>query len=248
MGDKPTDDPPQRADETAKLELPSLKLPRLRRARKSRTPEPVDEPPAPGAHARPTPVQRPAPEPEPAGRERAHANGTPDPQRTVTPPVRPASGPAPVPGDGPGQRRADRKPPSLPAVPGWVAALVAGFVVGAFGAGLTWVSLRGCEAVKGTESCGGTGLFLLVVIVVLMVLLGGLLLALLHVPEPRSTSFLGVGVLAVVVLVTLIQQLFSGWMFLVVPVLGAASYALAHRITTAFVEPVPERGPEHDVR
>ncbi len=133
-------------------------------------------------------------------------------------------------------------------MPGWVAALVTGLVVGASGAGLTWVSLRGCEAVKGTESCGGPGLLLLVVIVVLMVLLGGLLLALLRVPEPRSTSFLGVGVLVVVVLVTLIQQLFSGWMFLVVPLLGAASYVLALRITTAFVEPTPERGPEHDVR
>lgn len=154
----------------------------------------------------------------------------------------------PVPAEAPGQRRAERKRPSLPALPGWVAALVTGLAVGASGAGLTWLSLRGCEAVKGTESCGGPGLFLLVVIVVLMVLLGGLLLALLRVPEPRSTSFLGVGVLVVVVLVTLIQQLFSGWMFLVVPLLGAASYVLALRITTTFVEPTPERGPEHDVR
>lgn len=251
MGDKPSEDH-ERADDTAKLELPSLSLPRLRRGRKKRTSDAVDVPPTPEPAARTEPAPAPAettPAREAAPASAHRARQVPEPATkgalngTTT-----VGEPAPAMGDAPGQRKAQRKRPGPPRLPGWVAALLTGLVVGVFGAALTWASLRGCDAVKGTESCGGTGLFLLVVIVVLMVLLGGLLLALLRVPEPRSTSFLGVGVLVVVVLVTLIQQLFSGWMFLVVPLLGAASYVLALRITTAFVEPTPERGPEHDVR
>jgi hypothetical protein len=136
---------------------------------------------------------------------------------------------------------------SLPALPGRVAAMLTGLIVGLAGTGVTYLSLRGCEAVKGTESCGGTGLFALVAILLLMVLVGGILLKLWGLSEPNGTSFLAVGVLCVIVLVTLTDELFSAWMFLVVPLLGAAAYALAHWVTTRFVEPV-ERGPSHDVR
>jgi hypothetical protein len=69
-----------------------------------------------------------------------------------------------------------------------------------------------------------------------------------HVPEPRATSVLGVGVLCVVALLVLFDALTSPWMFLVVPLVCGAGFVLAHRVTTAFVEPRPERGPEHDVR
>jgi hypothetical protein len=147
-----------------------------------------------------------------------------------------------------GQRRAPRARPSLPKPPGWVAALVTGVVVGLVGVGLTYVSLQGCEAVRGTQTCGGPGLFVLLVILVLMVFLGGVVLAVLGLPESRSTSFLAVGVLAVVMLLTPTDALFSSWMRLVVPVLGAAAYVLAYWVTSAFVEPRPEKGPEVDVR
>ena len=133
-------------------------------------------------------------------------------------------------------------------MPGQVAALVTGLVVGVFGAMLTYLSLNGCDAIKGTQSCGGTGLLLLAGILVLMVLLGGVLLAAWGITDPRSTSFLAVGILCVIVLLTLIQQLFSPWMFLAVPFLSALSYSLSQWVTTTFVEPTPEKGPEHDVR
>ena len=113
---------------------------------------------------------------------------------------------------------------------------------------LTYLSLRGCEAVRGTETCGGPGIFLLVAILALMVLLGGVLLAVLHVSEPRGTSLLAVGVLAVVVLLVPQDALFSAWTFLAVPVVGAAAYALARWVTHLHVETPPERGPAHDVR
>ena len=76
----------------------------------------------------------------------------------------------------------------------------------------------------------------------------GLLLALLSVPEGRATAFLGVGVVAVVVLLTPADVLSSVWSLLVVPVVSAAAFVLAHWVTTTFVEPTPERGPEHDIR
>ncbi len=44
------------------------------------------------------------------------------------------------------------------------------------------------------------------------------------------------------------QQLFSPWMFLIVPLISAGGYVLSHWVTTAFIEPEPEDGPQHDVR
>jgi hypothetical protein len=128
-----------------------------------------------------------------------------------------------------------------------VAAVVTGLVIGLAGTALTYVSLRGCEMLKGTESCGAPGLGLLVVIIVLMMLGGALVLKLLGVSDPRGTSFLAVGLMCVVVLVTLMEDLFSVWMFVAVPLICAVSYAVAHWVTTQFVEPVDDR-PHVDVR
>jgi hypothetical protein len=119
--------------------------------------------------------------------------------------------------------------------------------VGLLGAGATYGGLLGCDALRGTKSCGGPGVFLLLAVLVVMVLAGALLLSLLRVPEPRSTSFLAVGVTAVVVLLALMEELFTTWMFVAVPLVSAAAYGLAHWVTTRYVE-LPDRGPEHDIR
>ncbi|MGN6129775.1 MAG: hypothetical protein ACTHOK_05485 [Nocardioidaceae bacterium] len=145
-----------------------------------------------------------------------------------------------------GGRRAARA--GGPTLPGPVAAVLTGVVVGLFGAGATYGGTQGCDAWRGTSSCGGgPGLLLVVAILALMVLLGAGLLALLGVPEPRSTSFLGVGLTFVVVLVALMSAVFSVWMFFAAPVLSAAAYGVAHWVSTRHVE-LPEAGPEHDVR
>ena len=113
---------------------------------------------------------------------------------------------------------------------------------------LTYGGLRGCELVRGTDSCGGgPGLLLLVGILVAMVLAGTALLTWLHVPEPRSTSFLGVGVTAVVAMVALLEAVFSAWMFVVVPLVAAAAYLLAWWVTSRIVEQLDD-GPGVDVR
>ena len=221
MGEKPTD----RTEEEAKLELPSLSLPRVGGKRK-RT-----------KSARPAP--EPAPEPEPA-LEPAPVH---DEQPTeAMPPAAPVEQPEPVAEEAPARAR-----PTLPPLPARVAVVVTGVVVGLFGSLLTFLSLRGCETIRGTDSCGGPGFFLLVAILILMVLLGSVLLGLWGISDPRSSSFLAVGVLCVVMLVTLMEQLFSPWMFLVVPIVSAAAYLLSHWVTTTFVEPV-EKGPGHDIR
>ena len=132
----------------------------------------------------------------------------------------------------------------VPVIPAVVAT---GLLVGLVGTAATYAALRGCEAARGTASCGQPGFFFLVGIVVLMAVLGGVLLAALRVTDPRSTSCLAVGVVCVVVLVALLDVIFSGWMFAVVPLVTGAAYAASHWLTTRFTEPL-ERAPGPDVR
>ena len=272
MADTPPEDGAARSDDTAKLELPSLNPFKRRRPRRAAEPaEAVDAPEHDRRGADSLPVVEPEPERSPA----PIAEPTPDLELTAPPapdtqetrpavPVptpagaddthaeRPsgatADGPTDEPVAEPGQRRAARPRRSLPTLPAPLAAVLGGLVVGAFGAGLTWVSLTGCDALRGTQSCGGVGLLLILVILVLMVLFGGLVLALLRLRDARATSFLAVGVLFVVVLLTPQGALFSPWMFLVVPAVSGVAFLLAHWVTATFVEPQPEKGPAHDVR
>ena len=263
MADTPPDDGAARSDDTAKLELPSLNPFKRRRAR--REPEPVEplEAPEPdrGPEAAAEPVTEPVPPPAPEPAREPEPVVTPAADTEETRPFVSVPEPAATngayaeghtdeaePASEPGQRKASRPRPSLPSLPAPLAALLGGLVVGVFGAGLTWVSLTGCDALRGTESCGGAGVLVTFVILVLMVLLGGLVLAMLHLNDAKATSFLAVGVLFVVVLLTPQDALFSVWMFLVVPLVSAAAFVLAHWVTATFVEPQPEKGPAHDVR
>ncbi len=134
--------------------------------------------------------------------------------------------------------RKRRREFALPAIGGLPAAILTGAVVGVLTVGLTWASLRLCEVVQGTSSCGNPGFFLLLAIMIAMVLAGGALLRAFGVPDPGSTSFLGMGLVAVIVLLFLVELLFAWWMILVIPAAAMAAYALAHWVTTAFVEPV----------
>ncbi|HLO35330.1 MAG TPA: hypothetical protein VK194_04580, partial [Candidatus Deferrimicrobium sp.] len=117
------------------------------------------------------------------------------------------------------------------------ATLLTGLLVGVITVGLTWASLRLCEVAKGTSSCGGPGFLLLLAIMIAMVFLGSLLLRVTGVPEPGSTSFLAIGLLAVLVLLFLVDVLFAWWMIIVIPIFSVLTFALAHWVTTAFIEP-----------
>ena len=70
-----------------------------------------------------------------------------------------------------------------------------------------------------------------------MVFLGTLLLRSFRVTDPGSTSFLAVGLLAVLALLFLVDVLFNWWMIIVIPLCSVATFALSHWVTATFVEP-----------
>jgi predicted acyltransferase len=77
------------------------------------------------------------------------------------------------------------------------------------------------------------------VIMAVLIAAGGFLLRLFHVPDPTTTSFLAVGMVAVISLLFLLDFLLSLWMLLVIPIIAVAMYLLAYWVTTAFVEGEP---------
>src|SRR6478752_2859022 len=133
--------------------------------------------------------------------------------------------------------RERRARPDIRLPGGWPAVLATGVVVGLVVVGLTWLSLRTCEAVQGTTSCGTAGYPMLGLVLVLAVLAGSTLLRLAQVPDPVSTSLLAVGCAAVIALVFLIDHLDQPAMVIVIPLVCAATFAGAHWLTTAVIEP-----------
>jgi hypothetical protein len=132
------------------------------------------------------------------------------------------------------------KPPreyALPPVSGMTVSVLTGIFIGLLAFGATYLSLQGCEAIKGTSSCGGPGFFLLVAIMVLMVVIGSFIMKAFRVPDPTSTAFLAVGLLAVIVLLFFVDVIFNWWMIIVIPLVGAGTFALSHWVTTTFIEP-----------
>ncbi len=192
-------------------EQPSLELPKLGLRRRRQRP-PTEAPPAEETVVHEPAVEETGPllveEPEPA------PSPAPKPRREPRPPrVRTERGPG-----------------------GVLAAAVTGVVVGLGICGLTWASLRSCEGVQGTSSCGDAGYPLLGLMLAVMVVVGWLLLRLLRVADPATTSFLAVGLAMVVALLVLVDHLMDRAMVVVIPLLCAATYAAAHWVTSTFVE------------
>jgi hypothetical protein len=235
-------DPDATTTETAAQEIPGSEP----SPPEGSAPEPAVEP-----ATTPAPVSQPEPTPVPAASAPTRDTSAedtsvlePEPAAVPDPDPEPAAPPAP---GGRRAARAARRPRTRPVLSAGAASLLVGAVVGAVGTGLTWAALQGCEALRGTDSCGGPGLLVLVAILALMVIAGALLLKALRVTEPNATSFLGVGLMTVIVLVTLMESLFSAWMFLAVPVLTALSYLAAQWVSTRFVD-TEKASPGVDVR
>ncbi|MGI9155411.1 MAG: hypothetical protein ACR2FG_02045 [Marmoricola sp.] len=134
------------------------------------------------------------------------------------------------------RKRRERKPLTLPLLDGRIAAPVTGVVVGLAGVALTYLGTQGCRAVRGTSSCGGVGLFLLIAILALMVLLGATLLKAWRISDPTSSSFLAVGLVAVLAMLFFLPYIDRWYMVIVVPVLSALTYLLSWWVTTKFIE------------
>ena len=210
-------------------------------------PEPVEPPapvpaPTPVPTPTPEPIPTPAPEPTPAPQPdpvlvaRAALDepeetsvlaqiAAPPPQQEVTPePPKPP------------KVKRERKPLVLPRINSYVAAVIAGAVCGLIAVVLSVGAQRGCESVRGVGSCGGLGVVALLVIVAVEVFVGALILKAFQVSDATGTSFLGVGIVTVLALVFFLSSLDSGWMFLVLPVLTALSFAASNWVTEALVE------------
>jgi len=199
---------------------------------------------------------------EPPAELEAEPESEPEPEPETAPSVLPAEAGTPLFADevedaapAPPTDRRQRRPrppnqpkrpkvqlsaPNLPTVSGWVAAAITGVVIGLLLVGMTAGSLQGCEAVRGTSTCGGSGVVILIAIMAILIALGGFLLRLFRVPDPTSTSFLALGMVAVISLLFLLDILENWWMILVIPVISAAMYLLGYWVTTAFVEPAKE--------
>jgi len=214
-------------------------------------PDPIPEP-EPAPIPEPEPAPTPLPEPEPAP--------TPLPERRRTPlpeDIGPAAEEPPVartlmtgaplfadelipvedePESAPERRAKSRRVPRGPVLTGYPASGLTGLFVGALMVGLTVGALKGCEAIRGTSTCGGPGLLILVIILVLLVMVGQVLLKAFLVPDPGSTSFLAVGLIAVVALLFLIDVILDWQMLVVIPLVGLVAFLLSHWVTTAFVE------------
>lgn len=201
-------------------------------------PTPAPAPPPPPASRRP--VRRPTPAAQPAAQptettRTAETAGAPLFVDEVA-----ADEPPAVEHDArPNQPAARSRSPfsSLFGLHGRSAAAVTGAVVGVLVVALTWLSLRLCEVLQGTPSCGNPGFFLLLAIMVAMVVLGGAMLRAAGAPDPTSTAFLAVGLLCVVALLFLIDALMSPWMAVVIPLVSIGAFVLSHWVTTAVVEP-----------
>lgn len=120
--------------------------------------------------------------------------------------------------------RRPRRP--RPTVAPWLTGIAAGLLVGLLSVALVALAMAGFEAVRGTSSGGGPGFLVLVAIVALAAVVGRFLLAFGGVPYPGMTSFLGLCAVLVMVLLFLMGEVFSVWMWLVIPVLAAIMFAL----------------------
>ena len=250
-------------DQRPSLEPPRL-FGRKKKARSNVEPErdeeptaaiPVPEPePTPVPQPEPVPEPEPIPEPEPAPEPEPSPAPLPDdvgPAAEELPAARTLVTGAPLFVDEatpdedveddqqpePARRARSLRVPSGPLLTGYPASAVTGLIVGALMVGLTVAVLRGCEAIRGTSTCGGPGLLLLVIILVILVIVGQALLKAFQVPDPGSTSFLAVGLMAVVALLFLIDVILDWQMIIVIPLVGVATFLLSHWVTTAFVEP-----------
>lgn len=231
-------------DPEVNLELPSIGF---GRKKKQKDVSPTAPPAEAAAEAQAEPVEShfepPTQEPveQPVEQTRPlYVDDVPATEAPV-PEAAPAAEPAPAEAE-PGDDK-DHLPPLPPKeplrieLPGMVAAVVTGLIIGSLTVGLTWLGLRGCEAIEGTESCGGAGFFMLVAILVLMVVIGSWLLKVFVVTDPGSTSFLAVGLAVVITLLFLIEVIFEWWMVIVMPLLFVATYALSHWVTVRYIEP-----------
>jgi hypothetical protein len=128
----------------------------------------------------------------------------------------------------------------LPRINPLVAAILSGLLAGLATVLLAFGAARGCEALRGTDSCGGgLGLLAVVAILGLAIVIGATLLKAWRIADPFSTSFLGVGVVATIAMLAFLDRINSPWMLVVIPLMTAAAFALSWWITVRVIDEHP---------
>jgi len=134
----------------------------------------------------------------------------------------------------------------LPGIKPVYAAVLTGLISGLICVLLAKGADAGCDAIRDEDSCGGgLGLLALVAILAIEVLIGANLLKAWKVADPFSTSFLGVGLVAMVSMLFFLNVLDSNKMLVVIPLITAVSFLISWWVTVRFVEE-PDEEPEAD--
>ncbi len=132
---------------------------------------------------------------------------------------------------------AERLAAKIPRIKPLYAALLTGLISGLLCVLMAKGASAGCEAIRDEDSCGGAlGLLTLVAILAIEVLIGANLLKAWRIADPFSTSFLGVGLVAMVSMLFFMDVIVSPKMFVVIPLITAASFVLSWWVTVKFVE------------
>lgn len=119
-------------------------------------------------------------------------------------------------------------------------AAATGLLTGLVGVVLTLLTMSGCAALLGTPSCGGgLGFVGLVVVITVTVLAGRAMMRFLSVPDAAAIAFVGVVTVVVLLLLLAPDSLFSVWMWVVAPLLAAATFAATCALTMS-AETSPE--------
>lgn len=132
-----------------------------------------------------------------------------------------------------------RRVPSLPSFanltqqPAAVAAAAAGALSGLAAIAMVWLGERGCDALEGRPSCGGIGFLMLVAIIVVVFLLGLYLLRIFEVANAGLVAFFGVTLPLMIILIFLMDVVFSAWMVATLPLVGALCFAGSTVFTSA---------------
>lgn len=122
----------------------------------------------------------------------------------------------------------------LPHLAGVPASLSTGVIVGLVSVGLGVGALQLFSWLRGVASGGGTwGSLTFVVVAFIAFVIGELLLTGFGTPSPRLTSFLGVVLTIVVMLVVYIDQSDTRWALLIIPSVAATSFTVAHWLMVA---------------
>lgn len=130
----------------------------------------------------------------------------------------------------------------LPTLASWQGATITGLLVGLIAVTLGWASAALFTATRGTSSGGGWGTLALVVVAFVAFFVGELLLDGFGAEQARVTSFLGVVIAFVVILIAFLELAQGRAAWILVPVLGALAFVAADRLVTfAADQPTQQR-------